>query len=434
MSMLHNLIAIRIAGKIEDLKLKYPEISEEIDEFSSRDPSKKNKYVEWAVKQLVQQNKIQDIIPTIDLFDKNKNRLKNQDINSYDLKELESELKELPNSKRQERTEAKASGSTKLYEDEQFLFIRINSKRACIEYGKGTKWCITMEDSSYYEEYTNKNVVFYFLINKSTDTDNNTYKIAYAVQRDEKNQIIIIEMFDSADDVISTNPHKSVSGKIDQIIRSDAPKVPMSTITKLENGLISKSELIDLVSEEKDETTRQYIAKNKNTPPEALARLAYDDNYDVCSLVAQNPNTSPETLVLLAKNKDGTVRYWVARNPNTSVATLALLAKDKDVNVRYRVAQNRKTPPASLALLAKDKNAYIRCNVAGNRETPPEILALLAKDEFWSVLHRVAGNPNTSQEDLALLATNENKLVREQVAHNINTSADTLILLGEGIH
>ena len=49
MSMLYHLIAIRVAGKVDDLKNKYPEFVDQIDEISRRDPSHKNKYVEWAV-------------------------------------------------------------------------------------------------------------------------------------------------------------------------------------------------------------------------------------------------------------------------------------------------------------------------------------------------------------------------------------------------
>jgi hypothetical protein len=59
------------------------------------------------------------------------------------------------------------------------------------------------------------------------------------------------------------------------------------------------------------------IAKNPNTPPEILARLANDNNWGVRCRVAENLNTSPETLERLANDEDYCIRWHVAFNPNT---------------------------------------------------------------------------------------------------------------------
>ena len=320
--------------KIENLKSKYPEFSEEIDEISRRDPSHRNKYVEWAVKQLIDRNKIQDIIPTIELFDRNKDRLKFKDINKYELKELESELKDLPRSKRKETRLSKSSGSTKLYEDDQFLFIRIDSKKACVEYGKGTKWCITMDDADYYEDYINDNTIFYFLINKKSsdqETSDVTNKIAYAVQRDLENKIIEIEMFDSTDEIININPY-SISDKISWVILDDSPKVPINIICRFKNNLVSEDEVIRLISDN-DGEVRSEVAYRID--PGYLPRMMNDENELVRADVAGR--IDPKYLPKMMNDDDENVRLEVAGR--IDLKHLPEMMNDDDENVRLVVAQ-----------------------------------------------------------------------------------------------
>jgi hypothetical protein len=273
--MLLSLIALRIAGRVDDLKKKYPDISEEIDEISQRDPSHRNKYVDWSVKQILRGHSLNDIIPTVELFNRKQMVLKQTDINKYeDLKELEDLLKALPESKRQEKQKAKASGSTKLYEDENFLFIRINSKQACVEYGKGTIWCITMESASFYEEYSMSNVVFYFLIKKDEENEDGEKedgeKFAYAVQRGLENEILKIEIYDEEDNKVSEIPYPEIASKINSIIQSDAPKVPSGTLVKLKKGTISEQELEELEKEHNSDEIRREIAFHKSKSGPAM--------------------------------------------------------------------------------------------------------------------------------------------------------------------
>ena len=409
MSMLYHLIAIRIAGKIEDLKSKYPENSDAIDEFSKSDPSGKNKYVEWAVKQLIDGNVIQDIIPTVELFDKNKSRLKNRDINQYkDLKDLESELKNLPQSKSKEKTDSKTSGSTKLYEDDQFLFIRIDSKRACVEYGKGTKWCITMENASYYEEYTNDNVVFYFLINKKpSDNDtNSTDKIAYSVQRGHDNEIIRIKMFDSADRVIEKNPY-SVSGKIDQIIQSDAPKVPMSNLFRLENRLMTEDEMIELISD-KDKSIRDMVAHMVD--PEYLPQMMNDENEYVRNSVAQR--IDPKYLPRMMNDESDFVRSAIAKRIDPEY--LHEMMNDKDYGIRDTIAE--RIDPKYLPEMMNDKNERVRRVVV--RRIDPKYLPEMMNDENDTVRAYVV--QRIDPKYLPEMMNDENESIRKSAAGRID--------------
>ena len=72
------------------------------------------------------------------------------------------------------------------------------------------------------------------------------------------------------------------------------------------------------------------LAKNKNTSPEILEKLAEDEDKNVRKAVAKNPKTPVDILKKLVEDKKWEVRYEVAENPNTPVEALRKLADDKD--------------------------------------------------------------------------------------------------------
>jgi hypothetical protein len=86
------------------------------------------------------------------------------------------------------------------------------------------------------------------------------------------------------------------------------------------------------------------LARNHNTSPETLARLANDDDYWVCNMVAENPNTPPETLDLLVVDGNSLNCYCVACNINTLPETLERLANYGDQNAHIALALNFFTP------------------------------------------------------------------------------------------
>jgi len=432
MSMLLSLIALRIAGKVDNLKAKHPDLSSEIDEIHQKDPSKNDKYTDWSVRQILRGHSLNDIIPTVELFHKKYHILEKKDINQYkDLKDLENVLKDLPESKTQEKIKSKTTGSIKLYEDGKFVLIRIDGKRACIEYGKGTKWCISMKDANYYERYRNENVVFYFLINKSPteqETRDSIDKIAFAVQKDDSTT----EIFNSNDDSIESNPYSEISGKINQIIKSDLPNAPETSISKLKKRKLSEEEILKIVNNNDEETSdiHLYLSQSPNTSPSILAKLSLSDKVGVRQQVAINPNTPPEVLAKLSDDNEY-VRYGVAMNPNTPPNILAKLSLSDKVGVRQQVAYNPNTPPEALSRLADDSNKDVRRRAAYNSNTPSEILAKLADDDNEGVRRSVAINPNTPSEVLARLASDSDEEVRRNVAYNPNTPPEVLVKLAE---
>ena len=95
----------------------------------------------------------------------------------------------------------------------------------------------------------------------------------------------------------------------------------------------------------------------------ALGSLTDKMKYDL----ADNLNTPTEILTILSTDKDKYIRGRVAYNTNTSKEVLTILSKDKHWNVRYRVAENPSTPKEILTILSTDKDRYVRSNATTKR-------------------------------------------------------------------
>lgn len=195
--------SVLVEGKIQDLQKKYP--NTDVKDVASKDPSPTKKYLEWMIKQLNMGFFMNDIKPTIEFFHQNNQKFQNKDINSYpQLKDLEDKVKEIGSapSKTKQKNVAKGN-AVKFYEDEKMLFVRPDDKASVQSYGANTKWCITMKNATYYEEYTDNNVIFYFLIDKTADPKDDWSKVAIACERDEDNEIRATEFFNTIDDSVT---------------------------------------------------------------------------------------------------------------------------------------------------------------------------------------------------------------------------------------
>ena len=58
----------------------------------------------------------------------------------------------------------------------------------------------------------------------------------------------------------------------------------------------------------KNVVARAAVARNPNTPPEVLAKLAEDEYWDIRQAVAENPNTPPEVLAKYKKKDFSALR------------------------------------------------------------------------------------------------------------------------------
>ena len=108
--------------------------------------------------------------------------MKTRDVYQYKtLKQLEDAIKSLPTSKRKKQETAKGKAE-KIWENDELVIIRPDDKASCVAYGKGSRWCITMQNETYYEQYTSSNVLFYFVLRKQPKGDRFD-KVAFALSR-----------------------------------------------------------------------------------------------------------------------------------------------------------------------------------------------------------------------------------------------------------
>lgn len=155
--------------RIRQLKEKYPELSDAIDLFVKRDPSGNYRYLQWAIKQALRNEPINEIPSLIEAFHKNLQRMKVKDINSYKtLGELRGELEQVLSKETRSQNKAKMyEQADVIYNDDQFLVVHPRTTKASQFFGKNTKWCTAATQSdNYFFDYSKDNKFLFYVIDK----------------------------------------------------------------------------------------------------------------------------------------------------------------------------------------------------------------------------------------------------------------------------
>jgi hypothetical protein len=268
LNLLREYLKLVFEGKVEDLAKQNPNV--DVKSLSDADSTPTKKLLQWMVKQVSKGADVEHVKSVASRFAKDGNRLSNKDINSYsEIDELETALDALGASKRSETVQAK-SGAVKIYEDSECTVLRIDTKEAAQQYGKCTKWCITMQNKRYYEEYVSENVLFYYILRKELFSDD-LDKVALVMLRDENNTVKQIQVFDQTDREISSTYLVDVSAQALTAIKSDAKSQPKAFLARIKSGdEYSDNELIAYwrnLGTEQDKITflslMKYTKRNK---------------------------------------------------------------------------------------------------------------------------------------------------------------------------
>lgn len=178
--------------------------SRKFDSLVRIDPSKTFKYIEQLCNYYFQGAKLQNLEKQIKIFDtlSSKNLIKSKDINYF---KSYSQFEQFVNehsgsmSKSEERKLIKTKGTEVVYNSQDILVLLIEDEQASIQYGSGTKWCISATDSkNYFKPYRDDLVTFYFVFQKNLSSSDPSYKIAVAVYPDGK-----IECYNAEDTLVS---------------------------------------------------------------------------------------------------------------------------------------------------------------------------------------------------------------------------------------
>lgn len=142
-------------------------------------------------------------------------------------------------------------------------------------------------------------------------------------------------------------------------------------------------------------------ARNPQTSPSALSRLAHSSNPDVVETVARNPSTPPSILSELAASTSERTLVAVAANPSTPAQTLHGLTDHRSLAVKQALAGNSATPSDALDDLAKARGVSSQTwvAVAANSGADPKTLKWLAdvrSPEKMEILKALAGNRASS--------------------------------------
>lgn len=195
---------------------KHPDHEEGVRLLASRDPSGKQKYLEWGAKILASgQALAPEVADVLDLFHKYAGQRVDAaapqgraalhhrfrtgtrilaDIHAYapsDLARLRSQLRKADRSRTQKQKKRarlyRLDGSVEadvVYDAEDLVVRHIRSKSASVHYGGRTKWCIAMLREQYFEDYDAQNATFFFFERKVPAGDEYD-KVALMMPRNE---------------------------------------------------------------------------------------------------------------------------------------------------------------------------------------------------------------------------------------------------------
>lgn len=248
-----------LEGRKEDAIKKHPNLKDEIEKLAATDPSKNLKYLQWQTKMISQGADTDDVIEIVKLFEKHKSAMLKNDINSFsfaDFDFLKKELNDLENIKQsKKKQEEKIRCESKVVLDDDFCTVRqIMGKASAVHYGKGTRWCISMDDASHFESYSADNCVFFYVTLKNKLGDDRD-KVALQFYRDHSNEIVDVEFWDAGDTPLQTSQMRIMWGderieKIFAVTRPIARAVKMSPIARVYNGRGSTEEISRVYAEE----------------------------------------------------------------------------------------------------------------------------------------------------------------------------------------
>lgn len=207
-----------------------------------------------------------------------------------------------------------------------------------------------------------------------------------------------------------------------------------------------KADTYDITEESRDERLR--VAKDPNTRPSILNRLADSSEQIIRLAVADNPNTQNDTLSRLIFDRDHNVQQAAAGNPNTSVPVLVKFLEgpqDDRVSYAYRNILTEITERPDItdrlfhALINAATPAYlddVLGKIAQNTKASPEILrevsSIATRDNMEYVLNSLVSNPNIPDDLLEEFSQSDDQWRLGNLAGNPNLSGDTLRRIFDG--
>ena len=183
----------------------------------------------------------------------------------------------------------------------------------------------------------------------------------------------------------------------------------------------------------------ENAAKNINTPPKVLSRMAKgmpsivhssELTQDIKMSVAINPSTPIDSLEKLSKSKSRNIRRQLIKNPNLTPELKKYLEKDHYLDVEIYESEHPETSISRLKELSKHESENVLVGVMGNHNTPIDLtISLIEKlsDSIdANIRRRVVQNKRVSINILNKLSRDKCKYVRHGVANHLNATESVL--------
>ena len=422
------------------------------------------------------QELLDDAIVTLMEFDK----IQGVDLNKFaSFEELESFVQDAflsKNKKSEKKPETSsdtisAGDSTLLFEDNDVILYKINSSLGANALaGNDTTWCIARKTSTYFNQYTSTNQIFYFVIDKNLSANDRLQKVAIRVTKNiDNNTIQNINYTSKKNDGDTRNPNElPYYGKLKTIIERDAAAQSPTLLTKIRSGKASKLEIEELWDNYKSSSLSEKIQLNrfvngvydnkiteienrefdsipddwKNLDAALIEKLIIKFHNDVFykkviglhnpfldKKVVQNTQNRfilQQIFLSIPENDDLLIGSEIADNVKDPRILLMIINSDKHDHAKQQAMKNPKFPIDGFVIASKDVSELVRASVALNKKTPPEVIGKLSFDKDLFVKKTALGNKNIPVKNLVLHSTDSDESVRISIANNENAPIEVI--------
>ncbi len=204
-----------------------------------------HKYLNWILKMIHQYGLVDhakiyvDIIEPLKYFNSHIAEFATRDINAFE--NLEEFVKVVKDVKSKERRSYKEQNPGELvFENDTIQIFTPTTMKSSCYYGSGSKWCTTMKDQNYYNDYKRVGELYY-IISKVKSTDEPTYKMAirFKYKKNEtgyeiaeirdavNNRMVPLEEFD---DGVGSEGYKAI---VDDLNKRHKDDIDKHSLTKL---------------------------------------------------------------------------------------------------------------------------------------------------------------------------------------------------------
>ena len=162
-------LTLLLEGQAEDLINREPKLR-----IAYNQGIKNHNLLKWVLK-VSDKEPVEDILPVVISFEKNKQKLSEKDINFYKTAgQLRLAIEQLGRSGKEEEIHLKENETTKIGQFGDWVVIMPHTRESSCQWGKDTTWCTAATKSgNLFLSYTarpDENIILYYLIKNGSDS------------------------------------------------------------------------------------------------------------------------------------------------------------------------------------------------------------------------------------------------------------------------